>query len=89
MGRVEVKLAGMGEIVFARGAGVLGCIGLGSCVGTVLFDPRTQAAALAHVMLPDANEGDAFVQPGKYATTALPTLLRTLDTPPALASRLN
>ena len=37
MGKAEVKLAGMGEIVFARGAGVLGCIGLGSCVGTVLL----------------------------------------------------
>ena len=88
MGKAEVKLAGMGEIVFARGAGVLGCIGLGSCVGTVLFDPRTQAAALAHVMLPEAQEGDAAVQPGKYATTALPALLRMLDTPPAFATRL-
>jgi len=88
MGKAEVKLAGMGEIVFARGAGVVGCIGLGSCVGTVLFDPRTQAAALAHVMLPEAQEGDAAVQPGKYATTALPALLRMLDTPPAFASRL-
>jgi chemotaxis receptor (MCP) glutamine deamidase CheD len=55
MGKAEVKLAGMGEIVFARGAGVLGCIGLGSCVGTVLFDPRAHAAALAHVMLPEAQ----------------------------------
>jgi chemotaxis protein CheD len=79
MGKAEVKLAGMGEIVFARGAGVLGCIGLGSCVGTVLFDPRTQAAALAHVMLPEAQESDAAIQPGKYATTALPALLRLLD----------
>ncbi|MGQ9900848.1 MAG: chemotaxis protein CheD [Fimbriimonadales bacterium] len=88
MGKVEVQLAGMGEIVCAKGAGVIGCIGLGSCVGTVLFDPRTRAAALAHVMLPEAREGDAFTQPGKYATTALPALLRMLDTPPALASRL-
>jgi chemotaxis protein CheD len=88
MGKAEVKLAGMGEIVFARGAGVLGCIGLGSCVGTVLFDPRTQAAALAHVMLPEAQGSDAAIQPGKYATTALPALLRMLDTPPAFAARL-
>jgi chemotaxis protein CheD len=88
MGKAEVKLAGMGEIVFVRGAGVIGCIGLGSCVGTVLFDPRAHAAALAHVMLPEAQEGDAAVLPGKYATTALPALLRVLDTPPALASRL-
>ncbi|MCS6919170.1 MAG: chemotaxis protein CheD [Fimbriimonadales bacterium] len=84
----EVKLAGMGEIVHTRGAGVLGCIGLGSCVGTLLFDPRTQAAALAHVMLPEAHDQDAFATPGKYAVTAVPALLRLLDTPQTLASRL-
>ncbi|MDM7460807.1 MAG: chemotaxis protein CheD [bacterium] len=88
MTRAEVQLAGMGEIVMARGAGVIGCIGLGSCVGTLLFDPRTHAAALAHVMLPEAHEQDAKLLPGKYATTAVPTLLRMLDLSPATASRL-
>lgn len=83
-----IQLAGMGEIVVARGSGVIGCIGLGSCVGTVLFDPTKRMAALAHVMLPEANADDACAMPGKYATTAVPTLLRLLDTPPALASRL-
>lgn len=84
----EVKLASIGEIVWARGAGVLGCIGLGSCVGTLLYDPRTQMAALAHVMLPGAHNQDAFTMPGKYAITALPALLRVMDVQPALASRL-
>lgn len=84
----EVKLAGMGEMVWTRGAGVLGCIGLGSCVGTLLFDPRTHTAALAHVMLPEAHDHDAAQLPGKYATTALPVLLRMLDASPATASRL-
>lgn len=88
MTRAEVQLAGMGEIVQARGAGVIGCIGLGSCVGTLLFDPRTHAAALAHVMLPEAHEQDAMCLPGKYATTALPMLLRLLDASPVNASRL-
>lgn len=83
-----VKLAGMGEIVWACGAGVLGCIGLGSCVGTVLFDPRTQMAALAHVMLPEAHDQDAFTTPGKYATTALPAMLQVMDLQPGMASRL-
>ncbi|MCX7924425.1 MAG: chemotaxis protein CheD [Fimbriimonadales bacterium] len=84
----EVKLAGMGEIVWTRSTGALGCIGLGSCVGTLLFDPRTQAAALAHVMLPEAHDHDALTMPGKYAVTAVPALLRLLDTPQTLASRL-
>lgn len=84
----EVKLAGMGELVMARSVGVLGCIGLGSCVGTLLFDPRTHTAALAHVMLPEAHGADAFTTPGKYATTAVPALLQLLDVPPTMASRL-
>ncbi|MCS6918901.1 MAG: chemotaxis protein CheD [Fimbriimonadales bacterium] len=88
MTQANVKLAGMGEIVQARGGGMLGCIGLGSCVGTLLFDPRTHSAALAHVMLPEAHDHDAAQLPGKYATTALPMLLRMLDASPATASRL-
>ncbi len=88
MAQGQVRLAGMGEIVQARGGGVIGCIGLGSCVGTLLFDPRTHSAVLAHVMLPEAHDHDAAQQPGKYATTALPVLLRMLDASPTTASRL-
>ncbi|GIV07223.1 MAG: chemotaxis protein CheD [Fimbriimonadales bacterium] len=88
MAQGNVQLAGMGEIVQARGVGMLGCIGLGSCVGTVLFDPRTHSAVLAHVMLPEAHDHDAAQLPGKYATTAVPTLLRMLDASPATASHL-
>ena len=79
--RTEVQLAGMGEIKVARGAGVLGCIGLGSCVGVLLYDPVAAAAALAHVMLPEPNGADPNATPGKYATTALPALLELLGTP--------
>ncbi len=81
-------LAGMGEIQVARGTGVLGCIGLGSCVGTVLFDPQTHTAGLAHVMLPEPHDDDWSKMPGKYATTALPALLREIGVGTSQASRL-
>ncbi|MFN3690047.1 MAG: chemotaxis protein CheD, partial [Fimbriimonadales bacterium] len=77
----ETQLAGMGEIKVARGAGVLGCIGLGSCVGVLIYDPATAAAALAHVMLPEPHGSEGTDMPGKYATTALPALLGLLGMP--------
>ncbi len=87
-GKTEVLLAGMGEIKMARGAGALGCIGLGSCVGTLLYDPQTGAGALAHVMLPEPHGDDALRMPGKYAISAVPALLKELGLTPATASRL-
>ncbi len=81
-------LAGMGEIKVARKEGVLGCIGLGSCVGTLLYDPQTHTAGLAHVMLPEPHDNDWSLMPGKYATTAVPTLLREIGVNTSQASRL-
>jgi chemotaxis protein CheD len=85
---LEVLLAGMGEIKVAHGEGVLGCIGLGSCVGVVLYDPATGKGALAHVMLPEPPSAEPEEMPGKYATTAIPALLKELGTPAAAFSRL-
>ncbi|MCS7066099.1 MAG: chemotaxis protein CheD, partial [Fimbriimonadales bacterium] len=81
--KAEVLFAGMGEIKTARGDGILGCIGLGSCVGALIYDPATATAALAHVMLPEPNGAELIDMPGKYATTALPALLETLGLPSA------
>lgn len=87
-GRTEVLLAGMGEIKSVSKTGVLGCVGLGSCVGTLLYDPQAQAGALAHVMLPEQHGNDAFRMPGKYAILAIPAMIKELGYTPATASRL-
>ena len=50
---------------------------LGSCVGLVLFDHKAGLAALAHIMLPDAGREDP-PRPGKFATSALPSLMDML-----------
>jgi chemotaxis protein CheD len=50
---------------------------LGSCVGVFLHDPRRGLAGLAHVMLPASQPRDPVV--GKYADTAIPSLLRTME----------
>jgi chemotaxis protein CheD len=75
----QTAFVGLGELKIVRREGILACIGLGSCVGTLLYDVRTQTGVLAHVMLPDSsicNDKDKL--DGKYANTAVPALLQTL-----------
>ncbi len=71
----SMTTAGMGEVKVVRRTGSIGCIGLGSCVGVLVFDPTLRAAALAHVMLPDDMPTGAPMA-GKYAVSAVPALLR-------------
>ena len=53
-----------------------GRIGLGSCIGLALIDPRTGVAGLAHVMLPGHAGRAAPATPAKFADRAVPALAR-------------
>ncbi|HET7578459.1 MAG TPA: chemotaxis protein CheD [Bacillales bacterium] len=73
---VKVGIAEMGIAVSPR---VIRTVGLGSCVGVVVYDSRVKAAALAHVMLPDSSLAKGTeVNPGKFADTAVAGLVRLL-----------
>ncbi len=51
-------------------------IGLGSCIGLTLYDPPSGNGAMVHIMLPEsAGRTD---RPGKYADTAVLTLVKEL-----------
>ena len=50
---------------------------LGSCVGVVLYDRIARLGGLAHIVLPEAR--GAVDHPGKYADTAIPTLIADFD----------
>lgn len=55
-------------------------LGLGSCVGTVLYDANREVAGLSHILLPDSSQakaGDFNLM--KYADTAIPDLLKMLQ----------
>jgi chemotaxis protein CheD len=49
---------------------------LGSCVAVVLWHPRLSLGAIAHVVLPQSHGQNG--QPGKFADTAIPTMLEQL-----------
>jgi len=66
---------GMADLVAIKKTGILVTLGLGSCIGLVLFDQQNKIAGMAHIMLPDSRESASVLKPGKFADTAVPQLL--------------
>ena len=46
---------GMADYKVLKGEGELITLGLGSCVGIILYDPNTRIAGMAHIMLPSSQ----------------------------------
>jgi chemotaxis protein CheD len=74
-------MVGLGEARVIKGATLaketLVAYGLGSCVAICLFDAASQVAGMAHVVLPGADPTGA--PNAKYARTALPALISTMQ----------
>lgn len=68
-------MVGMAEIKVAQDQAVYHCLGLGSCIGLVLLDPRTNISGMVHIMLPEAFKNRAVDKLGKFADTGVPELL--------------
>lgn len=67
---------------------VLTSLGLGSCIGLVIYDDIAKVAGMSHIMLPNNHEGKDVKKLGKYADTAVPKLIEDLIALGALKSRL-
>jgi len=80
----EIKIR-MAEYGVVEAPGRLVTIGLGSCVGITLYDPRSRVGGMIHVMLPENKKG---LKPAKYADTGLPLLVDELEDEGAKRSRL-
>ncbi|MBU2644213.1 chemotaxis protein CheD [bacterium] len=73
---------GIGELAVSKMKGeVIKTFGLGSCVAIVVLDPKSRAVGLIHVALPDStiNPEKAKMQPGYFADTGIPYLLREMS----------
>ena len=69
----------MAEYKAAKSPATLITLGLGSCVGVVLYDSLTRVGGLAHVMLPDSNlSSKKDYNPGKFADTAIDALIQDM-----------
>jgi chemotaxis protein CheD len=63
-------IVGVGEYKIVSSPLELMCIGLGSCVGIVIWDSRIELGGVAHAMLPAYDEGKDKVNASKYADSA-------------------
>lgn len=75
MGSVKV---GMADLQIVESPQTISTLGLGSCVGVVLYDPEKKLAGLAHIMLPDSNNSKENTNKAKFADTAIPYLIELL-----------
>ncbi len=74
------KLAvNIGDVRAAADGTVLFTIGLGSCVAIVLYDGVRNVGGLAHAMLPDPSSSRRPAPPGRFASTAVPELVRLME----------
>jgi chemotaxis protein CheD len=71
----QTAMIGIGE--YRVGSFPMMTIGLGSCIGLVIFDPNLNLGAMVHIMLPESS--GRMDRPGKYADTAVPLLVNELN----------
>ncbi len=83
-------VASLGEIKVSSDPDViLQCLGLGSCIAVIMYDPVAKVGGLAHVVLPQSNDSSqARVNGIKYADIAIPELLQQMRAQGAVRSRM-
>ncbi len=72
---MEVKV-GMADLNVCTSPDSIITLGLGSCVGAVLYDPTTKICGMVHVMLPDSTAIGVGNNPAKFADTGMDELLK-------------
>jgi chemotaxis protein CheD len=75
--KVKKTAVGMGQIGMAQRPACLTAV-LGSCIGVALYHRKLQLGMLGHVVLPCSSGQTA--NPGKFADTAVPYMLRLFAT---------
>ncbi|SEP58935.1 chemotaxis protein CheD [Lachnospiraceae bacterium RM5] len=74
----------MADIKICRPPDMLKTLGLGSCVGVVIYDKRSHISGMAHIMLPDSkyiNDKENIVTEtnrAKFADTAIADMVEML-----------
>ena len=69
----------MAEYKVMGNPAVLTSIGLGSCIGIVLYDAINKIGALAHIMLPRQSEAKNKSNPAKFADTSIDLMLAEME----------
>lgn len=76
----EMIKVGMADMNVCKPPDAITTLGLGSCVGVVLYDPRTKICGMVHVMLPDSTIIKNNENPAKFADTGIRDMIAKLGT---------
>jgi len=70
---------GMADLNVCKSPDALTTLGLGSCIGIILYDQRTKVSGLAHIMLPDSTQIKKNENKAKFADTAIVELIKAME----------
>ena len=79
---------GMADLNVCKSPDALTTLGLGSCIGIILYDQRTKVSGLAHIMLPDSTQIKKNENKAKFADTAIIELIKEMEKKGASKTRL-
>jgi chemotaxis protein CheD len=74
----ELIKVGMADLNVCCSPNALTTLGLGSCVGIVLYDPVSKIAGLVHIMLPDSTKILNNENKAKFADTGIDALINSM-----------
>jgi chemotaxis protein CheD len=72
----EQRIVGIAQMATCRAPEQLACLGLGSCVAVILYDPSLRLGGIVHVLLPKAPDNCLVEE--KYADTGTKKLVREM-----------
>jgi len=86
----EEIVVGIADYRIGKGESLLTTIGLGSCIGVVLYDPGQKVAALGHFMLPDSSAAKvgSDIKLAKYGDSCIREMIKELDSSGAKRSKI-
>ena len=79
---------GMADLVVVSAPAKLITLGLGSCIGLVIYDSSAKIAGMAHIMLPSSQGSKGTEKVGKFADIAVPTVVDEMVKKGAIKSRM-
>ena len=79
---------GMADLNICHSPDAITTLGLGSCVGVVLYDEGRKIAGMVHVMLPDSTKVRQNQNKAKFADTGIDLLIEMLQKEGSVKSAL-
>ena len=79
---------GMADLMVIRAPVKLITLGLGSCIGLVVYDSTAKVAGMAHIVLPNSRGLMGSEKVGKFADTAVPRIIEDMIKLGAVKTRI-